>query len=178
MRAELLDADLQGPLLGRQALLVGFHLGDLLGQTLHLVQGQPLAFDRHAGKVVATRGDGAVRLVVELRDARLEPVRLLLELLLGRGDVHQPTPQGDQQLLLLVVGIVEDLARVLRPIEGAAHLGVEQQPQPCPKTHRRLLVEKSGRLLAKARPKLVSEAVPKQSQFQSQLRLRPLTPNA
>src|ERR1700674_581368 len=165
MCAELLDPDLQSALLRRESLLVGLDFADVLGESLHLRRCRVLAFERQAREVFAARGDGAAGLVVELRDPGLEPVRLLLQLLLGGGDVHQAAAQADEQLLLLVVCVVEDLPRVLRPVEGAADLRVEEQPEPGPNAHGGLLVEESAGW--QRRPKVVSEAVSKRSQFQS-----------
>ena len=136
-------------------------------EAVHLGQGEALALERDAGEVVAARDHRAAGLVVEMGEARLQPPHLLCELFFGGGDVHQPAAQRDEQLLLLVVGVVEDLARVLRLVERAAHSGGEEQPDPGPQTHDALLSRKSGDG-AECRGGRVSESVSKDSQFRSQ----------
>ena len=82
MGSELLDAQLKRPLLRAQTILVRGDLGDLLRQRVGLRGRDSLALQGDPGQVLATRSDRPARLVVELRNAVQQPLRLLLELLL------------------------------------------------------------------------------------------------
>ena len=78
-------------------------------------------------QLVALRRQRLPRLAVELFDLLLHGRVLHLQPLLGRRDVGDAALDVLELAELLLVGIVERLARVLGPVERFRELGLEDQ---------------------------------------------------
>jgi len=138
VRPELLDADLERPLLAGEPLLLGIDFGNLRGQAFDLGESCSLPLQGDAGEVVAAGADCPPGLLVELRNARCQLLGLALQLLLRRRHLDQSLAELDQQELLLAVGVVEDLSRVLGAVHRARRLGGKDQLEPRPQAHQDL----------------------------------------
>ena len=106
-------------------LLLG-HLGDLTVQVFQLCKDGLLALEGHAGEVFALDLQRPARLLLYLGHPRSELLGLLLEADLRRGHLDEPLPGLAQQFLLLDIGVVHDLAWVLRAVQGGADLDFEE----------------------------------------------------
>ena len=73
------------------------------------------------------RGEGLARLGVQLEQTLLELVRLELEALLRGRDIGDAALDVREQLALLLVRVVQRLARVLRPVQEFAQLRLDHQ---------------------------------------------------
>ena len=114
---ELLDLLAQTLLVGDQRLLLRLQLLDLLVERLQLGLSEVLALERRAREVLATLRERLPGLRVELHDLLLELRGLHLKALLRRDDVGDALLDVLKQLGLLLVAVVERLARVLGPVE-------------------------------------------------------------
>jgi hypothetical protein len=108
--------------LGRQVLLLLLDAG---------APGQRLA-----RQVLASGGERLTALVLELVRLRLQLRLLQLEALARGGHVGDPAADLLQHLELALVGVVEGLARVLRPVERLVRLGTEDHLEPLHEAHR------------------------------------------
>ena len=117
LRPERLD--LRGePLLGLdQLLLLGLELGALLVEGLKLGLDGCLALERSPREVVASRGERLAGLALELGDLALRLRALEIDPLLRGDDVGDALLDVDEQLALLLVGVVERDREVLGTIE-------------------------------------------------------------
>ena len=97
------------------------------GQVGHLLLQAGPAGQRLAGQVLAAGGERLAALVLQLVRLLLQLLDLELEALAGGGDVGHAAAHLLQHLQLLLVGVVEGLARVLGPVERLVRLGAEDQ---------------------------------------------------
>src|SRR5580704_4614491 len=88
-------------------------------------------------QVLAALRQRVARLVVAAVDLFLQRVHLQLDTLAGGGDVSDPAPDPRQHLDLLLVGIVQGLARVFHPVQRPVGLGPENQRDSLHHAHRR-----------------------------------------
>ena len=108
--------------------MLGGEVGDLL------VDGGT-AGQRLAGQVVAAGGDRLLRLCLQLVSVALKLLHLQLEALTAGGDVSDPPAHLGQQLQLLLIGVVERLARVLVLVEDLVRLGFADQGESTAHAH-------------------------------------------
>ncbi len=94
------------------------------------------AGQRLAGEVLAAAGERGLGLLLELGALLLELGDLQLETLAAGGHVGHAAAHLLQQLELLLVGVVQRLARVLRLVQGLVRLGLEDQGEALPEAHR------------------------------------------
>ena len=100
-----------------ELLLLALELLDLLIERLELGLGEVLALERRAREVLAALRERLPRLGVELHDLLLELLGLHLKALLRRDHVGDALLDVLKQLDLLLVAVVERLARILGPVE-------------------------------------------------------------
>ena len=123
--AEGLDLRAQLLLGVGELLLLGLELGDLLVERLQLGLGDVLALERDAREVLVAGRQRLAGLRVELDDGLLELLGLHLQALLRRDDVRDALLDVLQRFQLLLVAVVERLARVFRPVEQPRDLGLD-----------------------------------------------------
>ena len=127
LRAEGLDLRRERLLAGDQLLLLGRELRRLLVEALELLLQAGLALQRLPGEILAALGDGLSRLGVELDDALLDLRLLELEPLLRSDDVGDAALHVLEQLELLLVRVVQGLARILGAIEQLRHFRLHDE---------------------------------------------------
>ena len=125
--AEGLDLGRELLLGGDELLLLRFEPGDLLVEPLELGLHGALALERRAREVLAALAERLPSLRLELHEALLELRRLQLEPLLGGDDVGNAALHVLQELELLLVRVVERLARVLGAVEQLRQLRLDHQ---------------------------------------------------
>jgi len=99
--------------------------GDLLVQAVELLLRRLLAHQDRARQVLTVGGQRLAGLVVHTVDVRLELGRLQLQALLRGRDLDDAALEVLDLLQLALVRVVERLAGVLRFVEDAAHLRLE-----------------------------------------------------
>ena len=110
--------------LGQLGLLL-LELGDLLVERLQLGLGHVLALERDAREVLVAGRKRLTGLRVELDDGLLELLGLHLQALLRGDDVRDALLDVLQRFQLLLIAVVERLARVFRPVEQPRDLGLD-----------------------------------------------------
>ena len=96
-----------------------------------------LALERGEREILPADLERALRLDLALGDALAKPHRLLLELGLGGRHLDEAAPNLDEQLLLLLVAVLERLARILDSIERRARLALAEQQDARRQAHHR-----------------------------------------
>jgi hypothetical protein len=87
------------------------------------------------GQILPTGLHGLFGLGVELVGLCLQLLPLHLQPLAGGGDVEQAPLHLLKHLELLLVGVVQRLARILHLVDGLGGLGLEDHREPLPQTH-------------------------------------------
>src|SRR3954451_3090590 len=128
-RAERVDLRLQPLRGGGELLLLRLKLRMLGLQVGELLVDRTTTGQRLTGEVVTAGADRLLRLLLQLVRGRLELLHLDLEALAAGRDVRDATAHLGEQLELLLVAVVERLARVLRAVERLVGLGLEDQGQ-------------------------------------------------
>ena len=85
---------------------------------------------RLAGQVLAAERERLAALVLQLGGLALELVQLQFQALAGGRHVGDAAAHLLQQLQLLLVRVVEGLARILGPVKGLVRLRAEDHPHP------------------------------------------------
>ncbi len=128
-------------LLGRcELLLLLVELLDLPVEILELLLRERLPLERGAREILPTGRDRVAGLRVQLDQALLQLVGLELKPLLGGRDVRDPPLDVLEQLTLLLVGVVQRLGRVLRPVEELVQLRLDHQGHALDQTGHRILL--------------------------------------
>ena len=99
----------------------------LLVEPLELLLDGRLPLERLSRQVLPAGRDRLARLRLELDDALLELLVLHLEALLRRDDVRDPALHVLEQLELLLVRVVEGLARILGAVEQLRELRLDDR---------------------------------------------------
>lgn len=108
-------------LLALEGLVLRLQVGDLLLERGTAGQGL-------AGQVLTAEREGLAALVLQLGGLALELVELQLQTLAGGRHVGDAPAYLLEQLQLLLVRVIEGLARVLGPVKGLVRLRAEDHP--------------------------------------------------
>jgi hypothetical protein len=127
LRAEPLDARLERLLPCDEVVLLGLELLDLVVEPLELQLRRGLLLERLACEILAVGGERLSRLGLELDDVLLDLLRLDLEPFLRRDDIGDAALDVLGLRLHLLVGVIERLGRVLRPVEQLRELRSHDQ---------------------------------------------------
>ena len=121
---------------GDQLVLLALELLALDVEVLQLLLRPALRSRATAGQVLAALLQRRPGLVVELLDALLDLGRLEVEPLPAGGDVRHSATHFLQHFELLLVGVVERLARILGPVQHLAGLRLDDRREPAHEAHR------------------------------------------
>src|SRR5207237_5091238 len=113
-----------------ELLLLVVELLHLAVELLELLLEPGLPLERLPCQILTVRSEGLPRLGFELDDVLLELRRLELQPFLRRDDVGDPALDVLQRLELLLVGVVERLARVLRAVQERRELRPDDHHRP------------------------------------------------
>ena len=133
--AERVDLRLQALRGGRELLLLALQLRVLGGEVGDLLVDRGATGQRLTGQVVAAGGDRLLSLRLELVGGALQLLHLQLQALAARRHVGDAAAHLRQQLELLLVGVVQRLARVLVLVEDLVRLRLEDQGESAAHAH-------------------------------------------
>src|SRR5262249_35100123 len=124
--AELLDPECEPLLRGRESRFLLADLAHLQLQRVELRERCMLALQRLACEILAPEAERLLRLVGPDWNALAQLPGLLLEQRFGRRHLDEASLDLDELALLLLVAVLEDLARVLGLVERGAELALRE----------------------------------------------------
>ena len=123
--AESVHLGLEALLGGGELFLLQFHAGNLLVQPLQFDDGVLLALEGQAGQILPAGLESLPGLAFQPGDVFLDFGGLLLDAPLGGDHFHHAALDILQHFQLLFVGVVQGFPGILRGVEDAVHLGLD-----------------------------------------------------
>ena len=118
-----------------QLLFLRRQVSVLTLQICLLLRQQGFPAERFAGQVFAVIAQGGARLAVEGGLLLVDLGYLQLQPLTRRGDIGDPAANFLKQFKLLLVRVIERLARIFSPVKGTVRLALEDEREALPQTH-------------------------------------------